>query len=146
VGIEGYFSVLASILVIGLTGSVVCLLRRRRKSALFALATTFVLAGAWYTLVIVDTVANLLFFPDDTIYAAGYSGGAFREIRVGQSQQEVLALIGEPLNRSLSWDDRREYWYYSRHGTRFDNYWNKIVVFDAFKGRVVSKVDELYSD
>jgi hypothetical protein len=145
-GIEGYFSILVGILFVGLASSVVFLLYRRRRSALFTLAITLGLGGVWYSLLAVDNIANKLIFPDDTIYAAGYSDRSFREVQKGQGPEVVLSLVGEPLNRSLSWDEESEYWYYSRHGPRFDNYWNKIVVFDAHKGHVIRKVDELYSD
>ena len=145
-GIEGYFLVLVSILVVGFLLVIVLLVRRRRRSALSVLVATLVVGAVWYSLILVDRVANVLFFPDDTIYASRYSDEAFREVGMGQGPQKVLALLGEPLDRSASWDGEEEYWYYSRHGPRYDNYWNKIVIFNAHTGKVTEKVDELYSE
>ena len=59
---------------------------------------------------------------------------------------DVLASLGEPLDRQSSWDGESEIWYYTKHGPRYANYWNKIVVFDVESRRVTKKVDEYYSD
>lgn len=41
----------------------------------------------------------------NTEYAPGYSGKAFRAIAVGDSEEEVLRLLGEPLERNPSVQD-----------------------------------------
>lgn len=145
-GIEGFFVVLAGILTVGLLASSFLFLRRRRRAALLTAAATLIAAGGWYPLPAVDKIAGAIFFPHDTIYASRYSDEAFHKVRVGQRGHEILALLGEPLKRSHYPDEDTEYWYYSRHGPQFDNYWNKIVVFDAHTRQVIRKVDEFYSD
>ena len=104
------------------------------------------LAGVWYVLPLVGSIASVLFFPHDTVFSTDYSEEAFQEVREGQSKEDVLDSLGRPLDRQPSWDDESEYWYYTKHGPRYDNYWNKIVIFDADTGRVIRKVDEFYSD
>ena len=39
---------------------------------------------------------------DDTEYSAGYSDRGFRQIKAGMTEQEVLALVGEPLDTLIS--------------------------------------------
>ncbi len=36
-------------------------------------------------------------FPFDTEYAPGYSEAAFRSVQIGDSREDVIALLGEPL-------------------------------------------------
>lgn len=53
----------------------------------------------YYTL---DGVCGWFFTPgfaDDTEYACGYSDHAFRKVRLGMSADEVLALVGPPLDK-----------------------------------------------
>jgi hypothetical protein len=144
-GFGGYALVFVSMLFVGLAVSAILFVRKKRHSALLALAVSLLASGTWYVLLIVDPVANLLFFPDDTVYSARYSERAFREVKKGQSLEEVLSLLGEPFERNLSWDKRSEYWCYSHHGPRYANYWEKIVIFDVRTRRAVGKIDELYS-
>lgn len=145
-GIEGFFLVLAGILTAGILASCFFFFRRKRRAALLTVVLTLIVAGGWYPLPVVDKIASVVFFPHDTIYAPHYSDEAFNKVRVGQHRQKILALLGEPLERGQYQDDGTEYWYYSRHGPRYDNYWNKIVVFDVQRGQVIRKVDELDPD
>lgn len=145
-GVEGFFLVLSGILIVGILASCFFFVRHRRRAALLIAVLTLIFAAVWYPLPVIDKIASVIFFPQDTIYAPRYSDEAFRKVRVGQNRQEVLVLLGEPLERGRHQDDSTEYWYYSRHGPRYQNYWNKIVVFGAPNGHVIRKVDELYSD
>jgi len=145
-GIGRYFAVLGAILGFGLLVTLYLLLRRSKRAALWGFAATVFLGAGWYVSIIVDSFASVVIFPHDTIYAVGYSEKAFRQVRSEEPRGRVLALLGEPLSRSDFSDDHTEYWYYSKHGPRYDTYWNKIVVFDADTGRVIRKVDEFYSD
>ncbi len=144
-GFGGYALVFLSLLFVGFVVSVTLFVQRKRRSALLALAVSLLAAGVWYVLLVIDPVANLLFFPDDTVYSTKYSERAFREVKEGQSSAKVASLLGEPLARSVFWDEGREYWYYSRGGPRYKNYWIKIVVLDVRTHRVAEKFDELYS-
>lgn len=145
-GIEGFFVVLAGILTTGLLASSFLFLHHRRRAAFLTAVATLIAAGGWYPLPAIDKIACVIFFPHDTIYASRYSDEAFHKVRTGQRRHEILALLGEPLKRSQYPDEDAEYWYYSRHGPHFDNYWNKIVVFDTHASQVIRKVDEFYSD
>lgn len=78
----------------------------------------------------------------ETHYAPGYSEAKFSEVAVGQSREEVAALLGEPLRK---WGhDTSESWSYSEspHDT---HYWCRVVVFDA-TGHVSKVHAELYVD
>jgi outer membrane protein assembly factor BamE (lipoprotein component of BamABCDE complex) len=145
VGIEGFFLALTGILTIGLLASACFLLRRQRRAGALTAAITLVIAAAWYPLPAIDQIASVLFFPHDTIYAPRYSEERFRDVRAGQRYEEVLVLLGEPLERRRYGQDGIDYWYYSRHGPRYNNYWNKIMIFDH-SGRVTKKISDFYSD
>jgi outer membrane protein assembly factor BamE (lipoprotein component of BamABCDE complex) len=146
VGIGGYFAVLGAILVTGVLVSFVLFLRTRKKTALLGVIATVLVGGAWYAAILVDGFASVVIFPQDTIYSSSYSEEAFQKIKQGDLRRTVLNFLGKPLSRSVFTDDHTEYWYYSKHGPRHDNYWNKIVVFDSATGQVIKKVDEFYSD
>jgi len=78
----------------------------------------------------------------ETHYAPGYSERRFHEVAVGQSREEVLAQLGEPLKK---WShDTSESWAYSM-SPRDTHYWNRVVIFDA-AGRVSRVHSELYLD
>ena len=51
---------------------------------------------------------------EDTEYAAGYSDKAFRNVRSGMTEANVLALLGEPLEKSPRRPDGTEGWRYAR--------------------------------
>jgi hypothetical protein len=145
-GLEGHIFGLGLVFVVGLIGCLYLAVRQRRKMALAWAGGGLLLAAIWFALPMNDFVESLLFFPDDTIYAPGYSENAFRKIGAGQLEEEVLALLGEPLEKKLSPASGHEYWYYSEHGPRYQNFWNKIVIFDPSSERVSRKIDDFYSD
>jgi outer membrane protein assembly factor BamE (lipoprotein component of BamABCDE complex) len=146
-GIEGFFAVLGGLLAAGSIAALLLGLRHRRQAALVVVRATVLAIALWYVLPMIDVTADALFFPDDTVYAAGYSDGGFRNVARGDSAQEVQSVLGEPLARRIAGNDRREWWYYySQHGPQYDNYWNKIIVVDLDSGLVVSKVDDFCSD
>jgi hypothetical protein len=94
----------------------------------------------------VDRLANILVFPDDTMYAPGFSEKAFGAISLGEKGSRVLEILGEPFSRRVGFTNGNEYWSYSKRGIRHKNYWIRIVVVNPEAGKVVGKVDELYSD
>lgn len=145
-GIQAFFLVLAGFLGLGSVSALALVLLRRLKAARLVFIGTLLVGGAWYTLPAIDVVSNLLFFPDDTIYAKGYSEGSFRGLETGQTSKDVAAAVGEPLERRLAAGDALEYWYYSKHGRRYESYWNKILIFDASTHLLVKKISEFYSD
>ena len=78
----------------------------------------------------------------ETRYAPGYSQEKFQAVDVGQSRDEVLARLGEPLRK---WGHATtESWAYSEspHDT---HYWCRVVIFDA-TGHVERVHSELYVD
>jgi hypothetical protein len=79
---------------------------------------------------------------EDTEYSRGYSDQAFRTIKVGMTEQEVLAILGPPLERA-SLGGTRETWRWSRSpGSK--SYRVRAVVFEA--RRVVAIHREFYVD
>lgn len=66
---------------------------------------------------------------DDTAYAPGFTESAFRRIRPGYSQAQVIALLGNPLG-SRDYEGFT-YWYYSQHGRRSKSFFLRLVGFDA---------------
>ena len=103
-------------------------------------------------------LCTVLLGPDeDTVYAGGYNISSFRKIRNGIPQAEVLAILGEPIDRfgmkeDSSADDgwwyRRadsdaEGWSYSKSANS-SHYRKRIVVFRD--SRVVDKIAKFYVD
>jgi outer membrane protein assembly factor BamE (lipoprotein component of BamABCDE complex) len=145
-GIRGYFLILVLILLAGVSTTLVFAIRGRRRKSLICAAITLAIGGGWYFTPIVDKVASVILFPHDTVYSSKFSESAFRRVRKGEPKAETLRALGAPLEHKTYQDDGSEYWYYSRHGPRYKNYWNKIVVFDAKKGVVQKTISEFYSD
>lgn len=121
------------------------LVRKRYKLSLivFFLLLPAVLVS-WYQATRADMVAAWL-YPSDSIYASRFSPRQFQRVTEGMHQQELLELLGQPLERHTI-VDRREYWHYSRHGARFQNYWNVIVIVDPTARQVVGRFREFYTD
>jgi hypothetical protein len=145
-GIEGYFIVLGVILVVGVATTLALAIRGRRRKSWVCGVITLVLGIGWYFTPVVDGVASIILFPHDTVYSSNFSENAFRRIHEGEPRAEVLHALGEPLEREIYKDDGSEYWYYSRHGPKYKNYWNKIVIFNVETGAVKKTISEFYSD
>ena len=135
--------ILAALLLGGLGASTVLLLRRRWLRAVGVLLLTPALMLAVMLLCRIDRVASW-FWPNDTLYASGFSRDRFRALPLGADRQGVASALGEPLGNQVCGE--KEYWYYSKHGRRYKNYWNMIVIFDSQSGRVVEKFSEFYTD
>jgi hypothetical protein len=121
------------------------LFRRRFRLALVVLflLTPTVLFG-WYQATRIDLVASW-FYPSDTVYSADFSPHRFRTVSKGMRREDLVDRLGPPLEKRII-NDRREYWYYSRRGERFQNYWNFIVIVDPINGKVIEKFKEFYTD
>lgn len=132
------------ILLSGALGGVLLWRLRRRRGALIAILITPVLMFGWYHVTAIDKVASWL-YPSDTEYARGFSEEAFAAIPLGSDRQGVLKHLGEPLSKRRA-HNGREYWYYSRPGTNYDNYWNFIVILDEKGDKVVERFHEFYTD
>ena len=64
-------------------------------------------------------------FTEDTVYAEGYSDKGFRSVRTGMSQQDVLDILGIPIE---------EIWVYENFNTREITIWfdEKGIVVEIF--------------
>jgi steroid 5-alpha reductase family enzyme len=75
-----------------------------------------------------DIISHVIFFfTDATEWAPNYSEDVFKKIHSGLSQEEVLKLLGKPLEEEKYID--REIWRYTRAPID-SNYWFRIIVFD----------------
>lgn len=79
---------------------------------------------------------------EDTEYAPRYSHQAFRRVHPGMPSQRVLELLGEPLERTPS-TNQRETWRYSRSPS--DSHYRLRAVQIA-EGSVVGLFHEFYVD
>jgi hypothetical protein len=80
---------------------------------------------------------------EDTIYAPDYSEKQFISLKVNMDKEVALKKIGEPLETQQL--DNGELWfYYSRHGPKYDNYYVRIIVFKSDK--VIEIIKEFYLD
>lgn len=85
----------------------------------------------------------LLYPAIDTRFAAGYSEANFRKVQPGMSKDEVLALLGPPLN-----DVSHQGWSYSEDGAFpfWDFAWlARGVNFDS-EGRVIERTEMIAYD
>jgi len=98
----------------------------------------------WYQATRVDLVASWL-YPSDTVYASQFSPRQFRKVFKGMDRQELVKLLGQPLERRVN-ADRQEYWYYSQPGRHSQNYWNFIVIVDPASEKVTDQHEEFYTD
>jgi hypothetical protein len=94
-------------------------------------------AGAAVYVGVSAVAANL-----ETRYAPDFSEEKFREVAVGQSQEDVRTRLGEPLRKWTH--DAIHYWAYSESPSS-DDYWVRLVIFDS-TGRVSETRAELYVD
>ena len=95
-----------------------------------------------------DRLLELLFTTftkEDTVYAVDYSEKKFDTIRKNMSDREVISLLGNPLDKKKLPEDKKEIWYYSRAGKKYDNYFVRLVYFDESK-HVIKTVKEYYLD
>ena len=93
------------------------------------------------------TLFHLLTAGGDTVYASGFSDGRFLLVRNGMTDAQVIALLGEPLERyrpqvgdDPSWDLGMRW---SRSATD-SHYSVRVVLFK--KGRVADVRSEFYVD
>lgn len=90
----------------------------------------------------------------DTRYASGYSERKFRQVEVGMTETQVVALIGRPLGTHRYWRGHPAYkfpgdfvWSYTSDGAAFWGDWawlSREIIFH--EGRVVQKVFWTYYD
>jgi outer membrane protein assembly factor BamE (lipoprotein component of BamABCDE complex) len=141
-------AILAVYVIIAVSGSCLAGFLLGRKRHGLALLVFFLLAPAallgWYQATRIDVVASW-FYPSDTVYAKRFNPAHFSRVVAGMSREELLGLLGPPLEKRVI-ADREEYWFYSRHGVRSQNYWSFIVVVDPEAGKVVGRFKELYTD
>jgi SmpA / OmlA family len=78
-----------------------------------------------------------------TYYSESYSDRGFRQVRIGMSEEDVLAILGEPLSRYSPPDETQTSWQYS--GRRVDaSYRERVIIFE--RGRVTRRISEYYVD
>jgi hypothetical protein len=85
----------------------------------------------------------MFFFTFDTEYAPGYSEEAFRVVQIGDSKEEILSLLGQPL-RVYDLGIHREVLSYSMSPSG-SNYLMRDIVLDS-EGRVVEIRSQVYWD
>jgi hypothetical protein len=83
----------------------------------------------------------IFFFTFDTEYASGYSEEAFRAVEIGDSKEEILSLLGQPL-RVYGIDGEVQSYSRSPSGS---NYLMRDIVLDS-EGRVVEIRSQVYWD
>jgi outer membrane protein assembly factor BamE (lipoprotein component of BamABCDE complex) len=67
--------------------------------------------------------------PDNTIYANGYSETGFRQLRVGMTSIEVVALIGAPLEKA-PYTGGASVWDYTDQYNRTRSFWRRWLVIE----------------
>jgi hypothetical protein len=112
--------------------------RRALFGALGAVAVLLVLVGAFRAATSLDGVRGAFFsilFADTTVYAPNYTDLGYRSIRIGETEESVLRILGEPTEHD-SPDGYVARWRYTK--SKSDSHYRMRQI--SFKnGRVVSK-------
>lgn len=90
-----------------------------------------------------ETVLSKL-YDEETVFAPGYSKKSWNAVRIGDTEDRVIQLLGEPLSRDQGGDGSRFY-RYSAQGPRNTNYRARGIFFSA-SGRVARIKAEFYLD
>jgi outer membrane protein assembly factor BamE (lipoprotein component of BamABCDE complex) len=80
-------------------------------------------------------------FPEDTVYAKGYSDGSFRKVHKGMNREEVLKLLGSPLGQVWKYDSKG--WVSFDNGVVSQAYAEQSALEQVKKGMTVSGVHAL---
>lgn len=81
---------------------------------------------------------------EETTYAKGYSDKAWDEVKINDTFEKVLKLLGEPLKIYKANDGSFSY-HYTYQGPRDTNYRIRAIFFNK-EGRVIEKLKEFYVD
>ena len=81
---------------------------------------------------------------EETVYAKGYSDKAWNEVKINDTKERVIQLLGDPLKIYKS-DDGSSSYYYTDQGPKDTNYRMRTIIFNK-EGRVIEKVREFYVD
>jgi hypothetical protein len=94
---------------------------------------------------------DLPFLPLDgggTIYSKNYDETKFHRLRVGMTENEVVAIIGEPLRKVPLWVSPEvvdgEQWFYSDQPDATADFWRRWVSFKS--GRVTQIISDYWYD
>ena len=97
------------------------------------------------------TVAQIilpLLCEHDTEYATSYNEDVFNSLELGTPPDEVISRLGPPLVMRDSPSGGTEshiLWHYSQHGATSQNYFSRVLKFDA-DGRLIKKFKSFYVD
>jgi uncharacterized membrane protein len=107
------------------------------------LVAVSIVAGAPAAILDGPTILLNPLFPADTEYGPGYSHWKFLRVREGMSEQDVKALLGEPLRIHEAAETHQQIWEYSRSPSK-TNFRCRTL---TFTGSLVSDIhSEFYID
>ncbi|ODT98391.1 MAG: hypothetical protein ABS79_05940 [Planctomycetes bacterium SCN 63-9] len=91
------------------------------------------------------TIFSWAVTPDGTRYAPGYDEAKFHRIRVGMTEKEVAAILGEPFHK-VPWNEKadRICWMYTVQRTSVSNYWRRWIFVE--NGKVSDVVSDYFYD
>ena len=84
---------------------------------------------------------TLFLFEDTTQWSPEYVEREFIRLQIGQSQEAVLKMLGQPLARESYDNGKKDIWRYTS-GKIDSSYWFRTVVFD--ENKMVSEIDRHY--
>jgi hypothetical protein len=146
-GLSGGVPVAVFNLIVLAPISVICLvwllfIRKKKRARIATWREVFGLSSVTGSvLVTVAFLAFIFLFTFDTEYAPGYSEEAFRAVEIGDSREEVLCLLGQPLRVYGLNGDVLSY-SISPSGS---NYLVRAIVLDS-EGRVMEIRSQIYWD
>lgn len=85
-----------------------------------------------------------LVYDHDTRYGSGYKEANFQSLKVGASETEARALLGEPLKK-YELEGGRWMWHYSEHGPKSRDFLVRTLEFGSDQ-RLIRKSAEFYVD
>lgn len=111
-----------------------------KKFLFFLLVIPAIVVFAWIGLMTIYFASPLF----ETVYAPGFSRGAFNQVTPGMSSSEVLGILGEPLEKNETKYSPEIIWYYSKGKNLDANYFARGIYFRD--GRVRSVFRETSYD
>lgn len=92
-----------------------------------------------------DSLIFLIFLMEDTtIYSPFYSEQAFKLIKKNMTEEEVIKVVGQPLQKQILENNKGELWRYTQ-GKLDRNFWLRCVKFDSNK-KVSQIIKEYWAD
>lgn len=96
----------------------------KKPSFLLIIVISIILIPTFFFCDFVKEKVLVLMFGEDTVYVENFNEKEFFDIKIGMSREEVLKILGPPLEKAGG----EKYWHYSWY--RSGNFLKRVIIFD----------------